>query len=369
MDIWVLIPTECTRMNPLLLKGGYGEHGRNCYLIPYKNDRYVMLDCGIMDSDPNPFPRLSKTEVGKVDYLILSHGHKDHTGALGYVLELGFDGYIIASWETLYISGVDYGKTMVLDAYGSTMALDGLTIRYGRSGHCPGSFWFSLRTDTHSYFYSGDYQKDPLVYAVDVPKGIYADIALVDMAHDHIMVDASALRTQLIETIGHYLNQGRKVVLPVQTYGRGNEMLVLLQHHFPNHFIFFDQRFVNAVEMMLQTRSWMKPEIIDAFIHGFESNKMTTVDQASLFLIADTHLEKQSNQQLVESCLKENGVVIVSGRRKSGSYCAKLLDEGKAIRCLYPHHSSRSDAMALVESNDFKMVLPFHCDATEVWMQ
>ena len=67
-------------MQKLVLKGGYGEHGRNCYLVEYKQDHYVMLDCGILDTDSDPYPRLSKDEVKKIDYLILSHAHKDHTG-------------------------------------------------------------------------------------------------------------------------------------------------------------------------------------------------------------------------------------------------------------------------------------------------
>ena len=37
-------------MNRLLVKGGYGEHGRSCFLLPMGEDRYCMLDCGIMDT-------------------------------------------------------------------------------------------------------------------------------------------------------------------------------------------------------------------------------------------------------------------------------------------------------------------------------
>ena len=42
-------------MIPLIIKGGYGEHGRSCFLFPFQENRYAMLDCGIMDTDPEPF--------------------------------------------------------------------------------------------------------------------------------------------------------------------------------------------------------------------------------------------------------------------------------------------------------------------------
>ena len=38
-------------------KGGYGEHGRSCFLMEYgREGRYCMVDCGIMDSDSQPYP-------------------------------------------------------------------------------------------------------------------------------------------------------------------------------------------------------------------------------------------------------------------------------------------------------------------------
>ena len=355
-------------MQKLVLKGGYGEHGRNCYLVEYKQDHYVMLDCGILDTDSDPYPRLSKDEVKKIDYLILSHAHKDHTGALNHVMELGFDGLIIASFETLYITGVDHSDTMVLDGHGGTMALDGLIIRYGRSGHCPGSFWFHLSYGSSTLFYSGDYQAHPMVYAVDIPHDLDADIALVDMAHDQCNVDAATLRHHLVTTIQDQLDQGHRVILPVQTYGRGNDMLVMLAKAFANISVFIDQRFVNALESVFNEHSpWIEPSMKATFISAYERAKKMKLEEAQVIMIADTHLEKESNKKMVASLVDDGACVIVTGRKKVNSYCAQLLDSGKAIRCLYPHHSSRSDALALVNANHFKVVLPFHSDVKEVW--
>lgn len=365
--IFNLIRIICMPMVRLLLKGGYGEHGRSCFLVEYRLHHYVMLDCGIMDTDSNPLPQLSKDEISKTDYLIISHGHKDHCGAIGYVVDNGFSGKIITSVQTRDICGLNHKDIVVLNACGGTMEVDGLTITYGRSGHCPGSFWFYLAMDDDALFYSGDYQPNPLLYAIDQPKGLHANIAIVDMAHDSTNLNALALRMSLVETIDSLLKAKRKVILPVQTYGRGYEMLYLLYQKFPNIPIFIDQRFVNALDNMLTHMEWIKADLVEPFLKASETCRLTAVEDAQLFLIADTHFENQTNQKLVETLTDQGAMLIVTGRRKNGSYCARLLDQGKAIRCLYPHHSSRKDTQDLVASNRFDMVLPFHCSVKEVW--
>ena len=51
-------------------KGGYGEHGRSCFLMEYgREGRYCMVDCGIMDSDSQPYPDVTSEELSKTDYL------------------------------------------------------------------------------------------------------------------------------------------------------------------------------------------------------------------------------------------------------------------------------------------------------------
>lgn len=45
-------------MNQLEIRGGYGEHGRSCFLLPPDGERFCMLDCGIMDTDPTPFSQV-----------------------------------------------------------------------------------------------------------------------------------------------------------------------------------------------------------------------------------------------------------------------------------------------------------------------
>jgi ribonuclease J len=73
--------------------GGLGEIGRNCACIE-TGGRIVVLDCGVMFPDPDMpgidlvLPDLSylRDNAERVEAVVLTHGHEDHTGGLAYLL-------------------------------------------------------------------------------------------------------------------------------------------------------------------------------------------------------------------------------------------------------------------------------------------
>ncbi len=77
----------------IVFLGGLGEIGRNCAVIEHSG-RMMVLDCGIMFPDPEMpgvdlvLPDFSylRENADRVEGIILTHGHEDHTGGLGYLL-------------------------------------------------------------------------------------------------------------------------------------------------------------------------------------------------------------------------------------------------------------------------------------------
>ena len=73
--------------------GGLGEIGRNCACIEV-DGRILVLDVGIMFPDPDmpgvdlvlPDFTYLRENGDRVDGVILTHGHEDHTGGLAYLL-------------------------------------------------------------------------------------------------------------------------------------------------------------------------------------------------------------------------------------------------------------------------------------------
>jgi len=77
----------------IVFLGGLGEIGRNCACVEVEG-RILVIDCGIMFPEPDMpgvdlvLPDFSylKENAERVDAILLTHGHEDHTGGLAFLL-------------------------------------------------------------------------------------------------------------------------------------------------------------------------------------------------------------------------------------------------------------------------------------------
>lgn len=319
------IRSGCMSMRRIKIRGGYGEHGRSCFLAEYGTKGcFFMVDCGIMDTDLCPYPRITREELSQVDFLFLTHCHKDHSGAFRYLAERGFSGWLVTSALTFTLSAIVYDKVIFLDtsdfpgtsARGLERRLSPeLTLRYGRSGHCPGSLWFLLTDSLRSCFFSGDYQAGSLLYQCDEVCGVQADLAVVDCAHDETRKRAAALR---------------------------QELFFLFREWFPNARILADREFVRCSKRMAAEPCWFRrkavAESLETQFPGAESGVTLAGKNAA-------------------DC---GAAVFLTGRVRSGGIPEALLALGKAEKYLFPHHQSMGDLEEIADNNRFAAVLPFH---------
>lgn len=361
-------------MNRLLIKGGYGEHGRSCFLVPCSSERYYMLDCGIMDTDPNPYPQVEPEYLARTDYLFLSHCHKDHSGGFDEMVRKGFAGWLVASRPTLEFSGIRWEKTLVLDSpeepSSQAVRLDGgLSFSYGKTGHCAGSVWFRIQDSEKSVLYTGDYQKRALAYETDPIEGMQADLAIIDCAHEKEQENADVLRTRMTGQIGRWLAEETKILMPLPKYGRGPEVICMLRQRFPHAAIAADSNMVGLLKKTLAYSSWLKPEAVcemQAFLDEHPEKRLASGDY-EILLLADPHLERPESIRLAREMTGQGAAALLTGRVKKGCLTETLLAEQKAVSMVYPHHQSRGDFLEMAGQNQFSRMLPFHNPEKELY--
>lgn len=152
----------------LVIAGGCGEHGRNCFWV--KKGRHTwIVDCGLAETDTDCYPKLSKKKIREAKYLFFTHSHKDHAGAIPWLIEMGFAGEIVASGNTFQQIPFAVDRKLILEEIcpKGKGKLGGLHIKWGRSGHCLGSVWYQFRAGRKRILFSGDYTEHTKVYRTD----------------------------------------------------------------------------------------------------------------------------------------------------------------------------------------------------------
>ena len=146
-------------MAKLTAISGLGAKGPACFLLETGRAR-LLLDLGYGPA-PGLWPDVSG--VGRVDALMLSHGHRDHAGALKFLPDIG-NPPIYATAQVLARLGREGGA---LPLHGETEVCGG-RVRTGRNGHAPGGIWVHFEV-SDGFLYTGDYGRESPIYAFDEP--------------------------------------------------------------------------------------------------------------------------------------------------------------------------------------------------------
>ena len=220
----------------LFIAGGVGEHGRNCFMVRGEKHRFL-VDCGKMADMPgDPYPRLTREQIAGLNAVFLTHSHADHTGAIPWLYENHFHGAVIAAEKTLRQIPFALRKSFALEELcpAGTGCLHGLSVQWGRSGHCAGSVWYRFIEGGKSVLFSGDYTEDTQVYACDPIRGQQADLAVLDCAYGLDETTYEAACRHLIRETEKLLSTYNLLFFPVPKFGRGLEILKLFSGRLAN---------------------------------------------------------------------------------------------------------------------------------------
>ena len=237
--------------------GGVGEHGRNCFLVEGESLSFTVERCVVMVGAAQPYPHLAPEQIVPLDYIFLTHSHADHTGALPWFVGQGFHGVVVASQKTLNQLGKTVAEYQPLETF---QPPEGLFLEWGRAGHCAGSVWYAFQLEGIRLLFSGDYTESSLVYGVDPIRGRVADLAVLDSAYGEEPRSPRQMGKDFLDAVEPYVSQKKAVLFPVPKYGRGQEILLLLQARWPQIPFYGDGHFQRQAQSLSTDEAWTLPQ-------------------------------------------------------------------------------------------------------------
>ena len=340
----------------LIIAGGVGEHGRNCFLVQGETIRFL-VDCGMMaDTPEDPYPRLTQEQIGGLDAVFLTHSHADHTGALPWLYENGFQGTVIAAAETLRQLPFAVRESRVLDELcpDGTGQLQNLSIQWGRGGHCVGSVWYRFEENGKSVFFSGDYTEDTQVYACDPIRNQHTDLAVLDCAYGLDETPYAAACDRLVQETEKLLAAHQLLLFPLPKYGRGLEILKLFSDRLADVPYFADVLFLQNLAEQNAGDFWYRQIKINAPVRPYDGQTQGIV------FVSDPQLRSEAAQNTAKRILSLGGMAVMTGTLEKGSYSENLFRQGNMALLRYPVHLNHAQFEQLAAKNRFAKVVPYH---------
>jgi ribonuclease J len=158
----------------IVFLGGLGEIGRNCACIEVEG-RIIVLDCGVMFPDPDmpgidlvlPEFTYLRERMDRVDGIVLTHGHEDHTGGLAYLLRdlhapiYGSELTVGLARHRIEEAGVTGNTRFVSVADGETVRIGACDVEFIPVTHSvPESMAIAFHTTQGVILHSGDFKLD-----------------------------------------------------------------------------------------------------------------------------------------------------------------------------------------------------------------
>jgi Cft2 family RNA processing exonuclease len=250
--------------------GGADEVGASGILVETAGRR-VLVDCGIRPSPKSywglaadQLPALSQIESGsgKLDAILVTHAHTDHTGALELVVERYPDVPIYATAPTMALTRVlhqdarrimqsrldEEGELPLFDDVAVQRLMsalipvpfktriplaDGLAATFFPAGHIAGAAMIGLESDEGRLLISGDVSISSQ-RTVDgaQPPAFHPDVIILESTYGgRLHANRAVQERNLIETVAQVTAAGGKVLIPAFALGRAQEVLLILNEY------------------------------------------------------------------------------------------------------------------------------------------
>ncbi len=275
--------------------GGAREVGKSCVLVDHSGGS-TLLDCGIKlgaKEDQDRYPHITKEMIKRIDSVVISHTHLDHSGYLPHLYARGWRGKIYATKPTRDLMQLllsDYLRIAKEERDPEFTQKDinnimkdieyiefrekvkigkGVHLTLYKAGHILGAALIRLEDRKSSLLYTGDfsYKESNILDKAD------SDIEPVDALIMESTYGGSGktieLKTnskELAEEVRKTIKKGGKVIVPTFGVGRAQELMLILDNYIKSGYIpkvdgFIDGMIKKANAIHRQNVIYAKEEI------------------------------------------------------------------------------------------------------------
>jgi len=335
----------------LRLISGVGAKGPACFLLESDGSR-LLLDLG-EGPPPGRLPRLEG--LGRIDAIILSHGHRDHVGGLSLTATLGNPP--VYATEPVR-RGLPKDITVLPLPIGGTTEVCGLPIKTGRNGHAPGGVWLYFSVGD-GLLYTGDFCTESALYAYDAST-LPAATLLTDCSY-------ATYETPLREcwtTLAPFLDRA-PLLLPVPANGRGPEIALELMRHGRDD-LYVDDAMDQALRRLADHDGHSVRPDAHADIRRLV-DRVRPIDGArGIMLAGSPDGTSGATKTLLPQCGAMPEVAILfTGYVNPTTPAEQLTRNGRAQTMRWNVHPRLSDTVVLARAVSAKTVIPAFCDRSE----
>lgn len=336
----------------LIAVSGLGPKEPAAFVVEAQGCR-LLLDCG---EGPEPGRVPDVAAIGRVDAVVLSHGHGDHAGALRLLDRIGRPDVHATAPVLARVKGITG------HAIPSRGACDiaGVKVETGANGHAPGGVWLRLAVG-EGLLYMGDHSTESQLYAFDVPPPTST------MVFDGTYGDAEEAVEPQYRRILDILARA-PALLPVPPDGRGPEIAMALFEAGLD--VAIDDQVCSVATMLTQAaRESVRPESIPRLERLIRAARRLDADAQPLGVMV---AHGGSGDAGVAGALirrwqhEPDPTILFTGHLAAGTTGRRLVDSGRARFQRWNVHPRASDNLRLIASVNPQRIIPAFGDGQYV---
>jgi Cft2 family RNA processing exonuclease len=336
----------------LRLISGVGAKGPACFLLETQGKR-LMLDLG-EGPPPGLFPDVE--DIGTIDALVLSHGHKDHVGGMALLPKLGYPP--VYATDIVARGLPKQTEIRSLPVAGKSEIL-GIGVETGRNGHAPGGIWLRFAIGG-GLLYTGDISAESFLYAYDPPRQPTATV-LMDCSYGDYQQPIAECWSKLVA-----FAEAGPLLLPVPTNGRGPEIALEFFRHGRDD-IFVDEAMRASLQRLADSDAVSVRADISEGIKQLANNIKPIERVRGIMLAASADGASGKSAQLLAKLEHQaEPAVVLTGYVNPSTPADRLAKSGRAQTMRWNVHPRLSESVALARATQAKTIIPAFCDRAQL---